>query len=112
MQIKSKILLALAIFSVLLFLGLWLQQAGGRYSHNQVQLSLSFTAKDYCSCIFVTKSSVEQCLLYASLAQLSPQLEVNWETQSTRSTYLGYFYKEAKYLGDSLGCQLVNSVKN
>lgn len=80
----------------------------GEYRHGQLELGLSFTAKNFCSCLYVSQNSEEACRDYAALKQVSPKLTADHQGRRTKSTFLFFLSREAQFKGDEEGCVLVS----
>lgn len=78
-----------------------------KYKSGMIDLALAFTAKSFCSCLFVVKNSESQCRNYASLKQLSPSLSADFGAKRTRSSWFYFFTSEAQFLDDKTGCRLL-----
>jgi CubicO group peptidase (beta-lactamase class C family) len=71
-----------------------------------LKLGLRFTAKNFCSCLFVTENTEANCRDYASLEQVSPRLTVDREKKQTMSRLFLIFTATATYKGPTEGCVL------
>jgi len=76
------------------------------FSSNLMQLGAGFTAKSFCSCLFVTKNDESSCRNYASLKQVNPRLTVDFAAKKTKSSFFFLFGRQAEYLGPERGCVL------
>jgi hypothetical protein len=72
-----------------------------------MMLGLGFTAKSFCSCIYVSLGSEQQCREYAALKQVSPKLKIDATEQSTTSTLFFFFSRKAVYKPEEKGCVLL-----
>ncbi len=79
----------------------------GEFQASKFQLGVNFTAKSYCSCLFVTKNSNEDCLNYAGLDFISPKLSVNYSEKITQSVFFFFVKGKAQFLGEDKGCVLL-----
>ncbi len=82
------------------------QKALIKYRDGRIPLGLAFTAKDFCSCLFVAKRSESRCRDYASLKQISPILTFDIQNQTTKSSWFYLMSREAKYIESEKGCRL------
>jgi hypothetical protein len=76
------------------------------FEDGMVRLGLRFTAKNFCSCLFVTQNSEENCRSYASLEQVSPRLSVDLAKKETQSSLFFVLSEKAVYKGPDQGCVL------
>ncbi len=74
------------------------------YKDGIISLGLRFTARAYCSCLFVAKNNEATCRDYASLEQVSPRLSVDYERKQTKSSLFFIFAETAEYMGAGKGC--------
>lgn len=103
------------IFSLLclsaFFYGVWIafeRDANTiEFSDNKIKLGLGFTAKSFCSCLFVARNSEDVCLDFSSLDVVSPSLTVDYEKKRTKSTLFLFFSREARFIDDEHGCVLL-----
>ena len=79
----------------------------GEFQDNKFQLGVNFTAKSYCSCLFVSRSNNKECLDYASLDFISPKLAVDYKAKTTVSSFLFFIKGAAQYMGEDKGCVLL-----
>lgn len=77
------------------------------YRDGRIALGLAFTAKNFCSCLFIVQNTEERCRDYASLAQISPTLSVDYEARRTKSNWFYLFRREAQYFDNEKSCRLV-----
>lgn len=92
---------------LLYFLFVMYYRAGGEFRDNKFQLAVGFTAKNYCSCLFVVERSEEECREYAALDLISPKLSVDYKNKATKSTFSLFISREAQFLGGEKGCVLL-----
>jgi len=76
------------------------------FKENMVKIGLSFTAKSFCSCLFVTKLDEKACRDYAALKQVSPMLSVDYENKSVKSSLFFLFKRTAQFVSEDRGCLL------
>lgn len=79
------------------------------YRDGRIDLGLAFTAKNFCSCLFVSKNTEERCRDYAALKQISPTLSVDYKNRRTTSSWFYLFKREAQYFESEKGCRLVSA---
>jgi CubicO group peptidase (beta-lactamase class C family) len=78
-----------------------------KFKNSIMDLGLGFTAKNFCSCLFVTRNSEKECRDYAALDQVNPKLKVDLEKKETTSSLFWFFSRQARYRGEGLGCVLL-----
>ncbi|TGN06842.1 hypothetical protein [Leptospira ilyithenensis] len=101
---KKKI--AIGVASFFLILVFWVQWNWKHLSAFPAIIS-SFYSKEFCSCYYVMKQSEEQCHNFAR--QWVPISLFNLDQTNKEVTVSGLGRtNKAKYLGERLGCRLVN----
>lgn len=107
---KKAIFIFLMVGMGILAFNIWAKSRGSseiEYRDGVVSLGLGFTAKAFCSCLFVSENSEESCRDYAALEQVSPRLTVDRIQKKTKSTLFYFFSREAQFLGPDQGCVLL-----
>lgn len=87
---------------------LWVNAASEdlmKYKTNVMMLGLGFTAKSFCSCLFVSEAGEKQCREFASIKQVSPRLTVNFDEKSVTSSLFFIFSRKALFKQN--GCILL-----
>ncbi len=106
---KKKII----FFLIILFLSVGAAYFTGffrqpdEFKASVIDLGLGFTAKNFCSCLFVVGQSEEFCRDYASVQQVQPRLSVDHANKKTESQLFFIFKQEAQYFGEDKGCALL-----
>ncbi len=76
-----------------------------RYKTGTVRLTLSFAAKEMCSCHFVMGLHQEYCKEYVKVKQLPMWLSYDDNTKTTRARFL-WIREDAFFDGENSGCRL------
>ena len=79
----------------------------GEFKASVLDLGLGFTAKNYCSCVFVAEHSEDFCQDYASIEQVKPKLTIDFENKISESRLFFVFSAKAVYNGAQSGCALL-----
>lgn len=110
-----KSTIVVAIIAIILMtavgVGIWQFQfakekeiSRAKYSTGVIYLGLAFTAKAFCSCLFVVENSPSDCQEFASLEQVSPRLTADHKKKEVTASFFYLFSKKAKFLSQELGC--------
>lgn len=77
-----------------------------------LKIGLRNTAKEYCSCLYVTQASEDACEDYARINQFRVRFSVNHQEKSVRSRALFDLWPfpsaTAEFVSESAGCRIRN----
>ena len=77
-----------------------------RYDNSVFELAGGYTAKEMCSCLFVSQQSEDVC---AELIRVRPDIgrfKVDYEAKEVQGRALGMGRRLARYEGEDFGCTL------
>ncbi len=111
MKIARKHIIGFIIFDIILvtmFFVWWFlfRVQEGNYKSNVVNLGINFTAKNFCSCLFVAKQSEEACRDFVEIEQVKPQISIDQRNKVITAQFL-FFEAKARYNESPEGCLLV-----
>lgn len=83
--------------------------AGRTYDNSKITIVLAFSAKAYCSCLYVTEMPEAHCLAYMDVGPKAPKprLSVSPEEKTVTASYFFFFRQKAQYQGARFGCSLL-----
>ncbi len=76
------------------------------YDNNDLQLVTSYTAKDFCSCVFVMRMSEEYCRRWTAASPAVATVEVDYEERSVRTAAVLLWGEKARFVSERDGCIL------
>ncbi|HYO69581.1 MAG TPA: hypothetical protein VEU33_26250 [Archangium sp.] len=76
------------------------------YDNNDLQLVTSYTAKDFCSCLFVMQMSEEYCRRWTAASPAVATLTVDDEERSVQTAAALLWGEKARFVSERDGCVL------
>lgn len=76
------------------------------YDNNDLQLVTSYTAKDFCSCVFVMQMSEEYCRRWTAASPAVATVHVDYRDKSVSTAAALLWGAKARFLNERDGCQL------
>jgi hypothetical protein len=76
------------------------------YDNNDLQLVTSYTAKDFCSCLFVMEMSEEYCRRWTAASPAVATLTVDYEERSVQTAAALLWGEKARFVSARDGCVL------
>jgi hypothetical protein len=81
--------------------------AAGAYKNSKVALALGFSAKEMCSCLYVTGRPEKDCAEYVDLGgEIRPRFSVDAKQKRITASLYFLLRKSATFQGDQAGCRL------
>lgn len=110
MKITKKHIVGFVIFDLIIigvFLSWWFlfRVEAGNYRANVIELGLNFTAKNFCSCLFVAEQSEAACRDHVEIDQVQPKIVFDRDRKMAKASLL-MFSAEAQFQGADKGCVL------
>ena len=76
------------------------------YDNNDLQLVTSYTAKDFCTCVFVMQMSEDYCRRWTAASPAVATVHVDYKDKSVSTAAVLLWGGKARFLNDRDGCQL------
>ncbi|HEX8436340.1 hypothetical protein [Archangium sp.] len=76
------------------------------YDNNDLQLVTSYTAKDFCSCVFVMEMSEEYCRRWTAASPAVATLRVDYQERSVQTAAALLWGEKARFVSAREGCVL------
>lgn len=76
------------------------------YDNNDLQLVTSYTAKDFCSCVFVMQMSEEYCRRWTAASPAVATVKVDYKERSVQTAAALLWGEKARFVSDREGCIL------
>ena len=76
----------------------------GRYEQNDLQLVTAYTAKDFCSCMFVMGRDEAYCRAWTKANPQVARIEVDVQHKLVRTSALTLWSGAARWKGEREGC--------
>ncbi|OJT19443.1 hypothetical protein BO221_34210 [Archangium sp. Cb G35] len=76
------------------------------YDNNDLQLVTSYTAKDFCSCVFVMEMSEEYCRRWTAASPAVATVTVDYEERSVQTAAALLWGEKARFVSERDGCVL------
>jgi hypothetical protein len=76
----------------------------GRYDQNDLQLVTAYTAKDFCSCMFVMGRDEAYCRAWTKANPQVARIEVDVQHKLVRTSALTLWSGAARWKGEREGC--------
>ena len=76
------------------------------YANNDLQLVTAYTAKDFCSCLFVMEMSEAYCRDWTAASPAVATVRVDWTEKSVRTAAVFLWGEKARFLNARDGCVL------
>jgi hypothetical protein len=76
------------------------------YDNNDLQLVTAYTAKDFCSCVFVMEMSEEYCRRWTAASPAVATLRVDYEKRTVRTAAVLLWGETARFVSERDGCVL------
>ncbi|MCY1083048.1 hypothetical protein [Archangium lansingense] len=76
------------------------------YDNNDLQLVTSYTAKDFCSCMFVMQMSEEYCRRWTAASPAVATLSVDYKERSVQTAAALLWGEKARFVSERDGCVL------
>jgi hypothetical protein len=80
--------------------------AGDAYKNSKAKLALGFTAKEMCSCLFVSGRTEKECRDYVDLGEVHPHISINLKRKKVTASLYFVLRQSARYEGARLGCRI------
>ncbi len=76
------------------------------YDNNDLQLVTAYTAKDFCSCLFVMRMSEDYCRRWTAASPAVATLRVDHEERSVQTAAVLLWGEKARFVSERDGCVL------
>ncbi len=76
------------------------------YDNNDLQLVTAYTAKDFCSCLFVMQMSEEYCRRWTAASPAVATLTVDHKERGVQTAAVLLWGEKARFVSDRDGCVL------
>ncbi|QRN97948.1 hypothetical protein JRI60_02375 [Archangium violaceum] len=76
------------------------------YDNNDLQLVTSYTAKDFCSCVFVMEMSEEYCRRWTKASPAVATVHVDYKERTVRTAAALLWGEKARFVSERDGCVL------
>lgn len=76
------------------------------YDNNDLQLVTSYTAKDFCSCLFVMEMSEEYCRRWTAASPAVATVTVDYKERSVQTAAALLWGEKARFVSERDGCVL------
>jgi hypothetical protein len=76
------------------------------YDNNDLQLVTSYTAKDFCSCLFVMEMSEEYCRRWTAASPAVATVRVDYEERTVQTAAALLWGEKARFVNAREGCLL------
>ncbi len=76
------------------------------YDNNDLELVTSYTAKDFCSCLFVMEMSEAYCRNWTAATPAVATVRVDYEEKSVRTAAVFLWGEKARFVSGRDGCVL------
>ncbi|HEX5752939.1 MAG TPA: hypothetical protein VFZ09_42440 [Archangium sp.] len=76
------------------------------YDNNDLQLVTSYTAKDFCSCVFVMRMSEDYCRRWTAASPAVATVTVDYEERSVQTAAALLWGEKARFVSERDGCVL------
>lgn len=102
----KKILIIFSGCGILLIAIFFLVKAFLPYSINTIKLGVGFSAKEFCSCLYVIGQEEKECRATSQgQDMITITLEENKENREIQASFYG-ITRRASFVGERHGCQL------
>ena len=79
--------------------------ACGGYSNNDLELVVSYTSKDMCSCLWVMERDEEYCRAWTRASPQVAEVEIDWDHKEVVSHALLLWSASARFMSEREGCR-------
>ncbi|HYO53707.1 hypothetical protein [Archangium sp.] len=76
------------------------------YDNNDLQLVTSYTAKDFCSCLFVMQMSEDYCRRWTAASPAVATVRVDYKERSVQTAAALLWGEKARFVSERDGCVL------
>jgi len=76
------------------------------YDNNDLQLVTSYTAKDFCSCVFVMEMSEDYCRRWTKASPAVATVHVDYKERTVRTAAALLWGEKARFVSERDGCVL------
>lgn len=76
------------------------------YDNNDLQLVTAYTAKDFCSCVFVNQMSEDYCRRWTAASPAVATVKVDYEERSVQTAAALLWGEKARFVNEREGCIL------
>lgn len=77
-----------------------------RYGNGLLELASGFSAKEVCSCLFVSENDEEHCRQWTRVSPNVARFKVDYVSKTVKARSLLMGKQIARYQGDGFGCTL------
>lgn len=83
--------------------------AAHTYNNSRITIVLAFSAKAYCSCLYVNEMPEAQCRAYIDVGPKAPtpRMTVSPTDKTVTASYFYFFRQTARFEGPRFGCALL-----
>ena len=76
------------------------------YDNNDLQLVTAYTAKDFCSCVFVMQRSEDDCRRWTAASPAVATVRVDYQERSVQTAAALLWGEKARFVSERDGCVL------
>ena len=76
------------------------------YDNNDLQLVTAYTAKDFCSCVFVMERSEDYCRRWTAASPAVATVRVDYEERTVQTAAVLLWGERARFVNAREGCVL------